>query len=78
MLVLRQFLKKNSACDNYPNPSCLTKINKDIACGFSVFVKYSYDNSTNDQNFYRGEDSLMVFWRFFGEWYFIESNQHKT
>ena len=44
-------IPKKSTCDNNPEPSCLTKINKNIACGFSVFVKDSYDNSANEQNF---------------------------
>ena len=48
--------KKTCACGNNPETSRLKMINKDLACGFSVFVKYSYDNSTNEKKNYRGED----------------------
>ena len=41
--------KKTCACGNNPETSRLKMINKDLACGFSVFVKYSYDNSTNEK-----------------------------
>ena len=36
-------LEKRSPCDNNSEASYITEISKHTACGFSIFVTYSYE-----------------------------------
>ena len=47
----QKILEKTTFCDNDPEASCTPKINKHIACGLSIFVKYNYSNSKQKQYF---------------------------
>ena len=44
-------LKAVSTCNDNPEPAYTIEVNKRAACGFSSFVKYSYDTSKNKQYF---------------------------
>ena len=55
---LECLLEKMSTCQNNPNESSTTKINKHTPSGYSLFTHCSFDNSKNKLNYYRGEDCM--------------------
>ena len=54
-------LEKKSSCQNNPNKSSTTKINKHIPSGYSIFTHCSFDESKNKLNYYRGDDCMENF-----------------
>ena len=58
---LECLLEKISTCQNNPNESTKTKINKDTPSGYSLFTHCSFDYSKNKLNYYRGEDFMKKF-----------------
>ena len=58
---LECLLEKMSICINNPNESSTTKINKYIPSGHSIFTSYSFDESKNKSNYYRGDDCIKRF-----------------
>ena len=58
---LECLLEKMSTCQNNPNESSTTKINKHTPSGYSLFTHCSFDNSKNKLNYYRGEDCMKKF-----------------
>ena len=58
---LECLLEKMSTCQNNPNESSTTKINKHTPSGCSLFTHCSFDNSKNKLNYYRGEDCMKKF-----------------
>ena len=58
---LECLLEKMSACQNNPNESSTTKINKHTPSGYSLFTHCSFDNSKNKLNYYIGEDCMKKF-----------------
>ena len=58
---LECLLEKMSACQNDPNKSSTTKINKHTPSGYSIFTKYSFDESKNKLSYYRGDDCMKKF-----------------
>ena len=58
---LECLLKKMSTCQNNPNESSTTKINKHTPSGYSLFTHCCFDNSKNKLNYYRGEDCMKKF-----------------
>ena len=55
---LECLLEKMSTCQNYPNKSSTTKINKHTPSGYSIFTHCSFDESKNKINYYRGDDCM--------------------
>ena len=55
------YLKKTSTCQNNPNKSSTTKINKHTSSGYSIFTGCSFDESKNKINYYRGDDCMKKF-----------------
>ena len=53
---LECLLEKMSTCQNDPNKSSTTKINKHTPSGYSIFTHCSFDESKNKVNYYRGDD----------------------
>ena len=53
---LECLLEKIDTCENDPNKSHTTKINKHIPSGYSLFKHCSFDESKNKLNYYRGDD----------------------
>ena len=53
---LECLLEKMSTCQNNPNKSSTTKINKHTPSGYSIFTHCSFDESKNKINYYRGDD----------------------
>ena len=53
---LECLLEKMSICENNPNKSSTTKINKHTLSGYSIFSSCSFDESKNKINYYRGDD----------------------
>ena len=47
---LEFLLEKMSTCQNNPNESSTTKINKHTPSGYSLFTHCSFDNSKNKLN----------------------------
>ena len=45
-----------STCQNDPNKSSTTKINKHMPSGYSIFTNCSFDESKNKISYYRGND----------------------
>ena len=61
------FTQKMSTCINNPNESSTTKINKHIPSGYSIFTCWSFDESKNKLNYYRGDDCMKKFCKDLGE-----------
>ena len=58
---LECLLEKMSTCQNDPNKSSATKINKHTPSGYSIFTSCSFDESKNKINYYRGDDCMKKF-----------------
>ena len=58
---LECLLEKMSTCQNNPNKSSTTKINKHTPSGYSIFTHCSFDESKNKLNYYRGDDCMKKF-----------------
>ena len=58
---LECLLEKMSTCQNNPNKSSTTKINKHALSGYSIFTSCSFDESKNKINYYRGDDCMKKF-----------------
>ena len=58
---LECLLEKMNTCENDPNKSSTTKINKHIPSGFSIFTHCSFNESKSKLNYYRGDDCLEKF-----------------
>ena len=54
-------LEKMSTCQNDPNESSTTKINKHTPSGYSLFTNCSFDESKNKISYYRGDDCMKKF-----------------
>ena len=55
---LECLLEKMSMCQNNPNESSTTEINKHIPSGYSLFTHCSFDQSKNKLDYYRGKDCM--------------------
>ena len=58
---LECLLEKMSTCENNPNESSTTKINKHTPSGYSIFTSCSFDESRIKLNYYRGKDCMKKF-----------------
>ena len=58
---LEFLLETMSTCQNDPNKSSTTKINKHTPSGYSIFTHCSFDESKNKINYYRGDDCMKKF-----------------
>ena len=58
---LECLLEKMSTCQNNPNKSSTTEINKHTPSGYSLFTHCSFDESKNKLNYYRGDDCMKKF-----------------
>ena len=58
---LECLLEKMSTCQNNPNKSSTTKINKHTPSGYSLFTHCSFNESKNKPNYYRGDDCMKKF-----------------
>ena len=60
---LECLLEKMSTCQNNPNESSTTEINKHVPSGYSLFTHCSFDQTKNKLNHYRGKDCMKKFCR---------------
>ena len=58
---LECLLEKMSTCQNNPNESSATEINKHIQSGYSIFTHCSFDQTKNKINYDRGKDCMKKF-----------------
>ena len=58
---LECLLEKMSTCQNNPNESSTTEINKHTPSGYSIFTDCSFDQSKNKLNYYRDKDCIKKF-----------------
>ena len=58
---LECLLEKMSNCQNNPNKSSTTKINKYTPSGYSIFTHCSFNESKNKLNYYRGDGCMKKF-----------------
>ena len=58
---LEGLLEKMSTCINNPNESSTSKINIHTTSGYSIFTSWSFDESKNKLNHYRGKDCMKKF-----------------
>ena len=58
---LKCLLEKMSTCQSNPNESSTTTITKHTPTGYSLFTYFSFDNSKNKLNYYRGENCMKKF-----------------
>ena len=58
---LECLLEKMSTCQNNPNKSSTTKINKHTPSSYSLFTHCSFDESKNKLNYFRGDDCMKKF-----------------
>ena len=57
-----EFLLENmSTCQNNPNESSTTEMNKHTPSGYSLFTNCSFDKARNKLNHYRGKDYMKKF-----------------
>ena len=61
-------IEKIDACDNNPEQSFTTKINKHEACGFSIVAKSSLTDIREKNTCYRGEDCMEEYCKKLREW----------
>ena len=54
-------LEKMSTCQNNPNESSTTEINKHTPSGYSLFTHCSFDKTKNKLDYYRGTDCMKKF-----------------
>ena len=59
--VLECLLEKMSICQNNPNESSTTEINKHVPSGYSFFTLCSFDQTKNKLDHYRGKDCMKKF-----------------
>ena len=57
---LECLLEKMSTCQNNPYESSATEINKHTS-GYSIFTHFSFDQTKNKLNHYRGKDCMKKF-----------------
>ena len=53
--------EKMSMCQNNPNESSTTEINKHTTSGYSIFTRCSFDQTRNKLDHYRGKDCMKKF-----------------
>ena len=58
---LECLLEKMITCQNNPNKSSTTKINKHTPSGYSISTSCSFDESRNKINYYRGDNCMKKF-----------------
>ena len=58
---LECLLENMSTCQNNPNESSTTEINKHTPSGYSIFTHCSFDQSKNKLNYYKGKDFMKKF-----------------
>ena len=58
---LECLLEKMSTCQNNPNESSTTEINKHTPSGYSLFTHCSFDKTRNKLDHYRGKDCMKKF-----------------
>ena len=58
---LECLLEKMSTCQNDPNKSSTTKINKHTPSGYSIFTNCSFDESKNKISYYKRDDCVKKF-----------------
>ena len=58
---LERLLEKMSTCQNNPNDSSTTEINKHRPSGYSLFTHFSFDKTKNKLDYYRGKDCIKKF-----------------
>ena len=58
---LECLLEKMRTCQNDPNKSSTSKINKHTPSGYSIFTNCSFDESKNKISYYRGDDCMKKF-----------------
>ena len=58
---LECLLEKMSTCQNNPNESSTTEINKRTPSGYSIFTHCSFDQTRNKLNYFRGKDCMEKF-----------------
>ena len=64
---LECLLEKMSTCQNNPNESSTTEINKYTPSGYSIFTHCSFDQTKNKLDHYRGKDCMKRFSKDLGE-----------
>ena len=67
---LECLLEKMSTCQNNPNESSTTEINKHTPSGYSLFTHCSFDNTKTKLDYYRGKECMKKF--------FKDSREHAT
>ena len=55
---LECLLEKMSTCQNNPNESSTTEINKHAPSGYSLFTHCSFDKTKDKLDYYRGKDCM--------------------
>ena len=58
---LECLLEKMSTCQNNPNESSTTEINKHTPSGYSLFTHCSFIKTKNKLDYYRGKDCMKKF-----------------
>ena len=64
---LECLLKKLSTCQNNPNESSTTEINKHTPSGYSLFTLCSFDKTKNKLDYYGGKDCMKKFCKYLRE-----------
>ena len=59
---LESLLEKMNTCHNNPEQSSTTRINKHTPSGYSLFTQCSFDTIKNRLDYYRGKNSIKIFY----------------
>ena len=58
---LECLLEKMNTCQNNPNESSTTEVNKHVPSGYSLFTHCSFDKTKNKLDYYKGKDCMKKF-----------------
>ena len=58
---MESLLNKIYTCDNNPEKSSATNVNKHTSSGYSLFTHCSFDVTKNKLDYYRGKDCMKNF-----------------
>ena len=59
---LESLLEKMDTCHNNPEQSSTTRINKHTPSAYSLFTQCSFDTIKNRLDYYRGKNSIKIFY----------------
>ena len=60
-LIQNLYFKKAGTCHSNPEKSSTMRVNKYIACVYSLFMRCSFDSNENKRHYYRSKNGIKTF-----------------